>query len=558
MSKMPDIVEFLLKSGADVNITEDVDPLARPRDGLFFLSLTNAARVRLLDNSVVALLYKQWKTHKETGSTDFLTDLPTQEAHYEVAHMAEVGNGWALWYAYDSELPDGVVANTIIWLTGAEVVSLGLLTDDDGKIHPVAYLVLPLEDLQRLIDDGSLTDTGGRPITIIDNGSGSSGYTDGQSGGGGGTTDSDGNTISPPGPGSGTNGAPADGDISVRLNNCLEIFHIGPGAGGTSYANATFRGAIEATAVATGKFNPDAERLVSVNLLAFGRCYTGIFGSANLGPVTGPLGHPAQPLRVKDAAHNWHIWPFTDVGISANIEASPPDGVDLPAGSATLSAGARIIEGTVTVPMLPESEDIKLDGELPQLPGWLSWTLNTLFAAGPTAVVYLRIALCSFVKELHIPDCWKLSPHSNPVETEDDVTTTDCLKGNDPSGSRLYYPAIASYIWRGAILSQVYSEHDTVSVTFSLLVGSDYFDPTTGRNFTVRIQDPLFPSPHYEDHAFHVTGDYSGTNYENIPLAGTIDFPITLPAYHVLQFYVIDTSDLCSIETITLNEPSGP
>ena len=406
--------------------------------------------------------------------------------------------------------------------------------------------------IQDGINQGSITDTHGKPITIPDFfGS----ITDGLSGGGSGSTDSDGNPIPPPGPGSGDGHTPADGDVSVALPTCVEIDHHGPGAGGFSYAPAPIRTAITNAAASTGKFDPEAEELVSVKLFAFGRCYTGIFGSANLGPVTGPLGHPALPLKVKDAEHNFEIFPYSDIGATATIEASPPSGVELPPGSATLTAGARVIEGTVGVPMLPTSEEIYLYGELPQLPGWLAWALNTVLSAGPTAIVYLTVQLCSFVKRLHLPDCWKPSPHSNGIDSLADCQA-DCLPDNDPGGN---YITAYGGTWRpsASTLFQVYHDKATNSVDFSFHLGSgSIFDPTTGRDYHFRAQRvDTFPSPGHIDVTVHVTGDYSGSNYSQIPVSGHIDFPVNLPRYKALQFFILDAEDVNTCDSITLNEP---
>lgn len=536
-----DIITYLLESGADVNVTEDASPESRPRSGIFVLQLTDEGFRKAKSNSQIALLYKQWRAYKAGETSNFEADIASQEAHLEVSEMSKLGEGWVVYVTDDADLPSASGGFDVDFITGEEAVAAGYPgATADGRIHPRVFISrLDLTAIQDAINSHTLKDDNGNPISIpepvdIGNGNGS--------GSGSGT----GGTIEPP-PGSGTGGTPNPDNLDriVRLPEDCTYFIInsGPCAGSFSYDHANIRGAIEDAAATTGHFDPSNEVLVSVQIKYVGAAYGGVEVTVDTGeePYTGSGGSITGPLTITDAAGD-------TIDLSYVTEKFGIPGV--------LEVFGYHYRGRNNLKMLPAGLSIELTGEVPTYP-----TLGAAACYTPpreTDPAYLKMCLVAFVKRPGVPECWKPSPHTNPIDTEEDVEITDCLKGNDPAGSLLDYPYGVGPIWRGTVppLFQVYHPtKETTGVDFTIHVGVDPFDPDTGTDVYFRAQniDIFTAAPHYVDVAVHITGDHTATNWENIPASGHIDFPVNLPARSVCQLFSITAVDVNDV-SITLVE----
>lgn len=528
MTYPTDIVQYLVKSGSDKNISEEVSPVARPRDGVFTLSLTNDAANALLQQVEMAVLYLQWRAHKDDPDNQYVAPIHHQEAFFEVVHMSTIAPGWVVYHTNKDDLPSLNDGFDVTLITGADAVDAGYPgATDDGHYHLLIHIAsLDLGEIQGNIDDGTLKDINGRAIGTTDEsdvvdigtGSGSSG-TDTPDGRGYPTGSGDGNTENPDG-----------GDKIVKVHNpCADpIINFPFCSDSFSFDHANLRDAITNAAIDTGKLDPTAEQLVSAQLSYGGAAYGGVTVNVSAEDTehdySGSGGSMSGVLETTDAQGDTVVW-------SHSVEKF---GV-----SDVLEVFGYHYRGRVNLKMLPAEEPITLTGEMSQLP-----TLSSCHTPpDENDPAWLEVCLESFVKHRAIPPCWKLSPHSNPIDSEADCEE-DCLPDSDPGGSfhdfEVYGPT-----WRASTdtLFQVYTPDFTAEgVDFSVAIGGESFDPEDGVDVAFRVQS-THPSwaGYHEDFTAHLDGDYTSTNWSNMPVTGSHAFSRTIPANSALQFYLRDT-----------------
>lgn len=517
------------------------------------LLLTQAGLDELMEGWSLHLLEEQrfnWTEAQKLGNAEpsedeLLANQGAREVYQELLANRKIAGGSILFPTGD-ECPD-------IQIT--DVSSAQSLTDENGdalcglpdgidqQLNRWILAFIRRARLNGIIQDGidgseildAFGNTIGSPDWILDVVAGG--------GGTGSGTDSENGRGKPTG--SGENGAPnPDGhDKEVRIADACSnpIINFPYCSSSFSFDHADLRAALTQAAVDSGKFNPNREEIVSFQVSYKGAGYGGV--SVNISAdteehaFTGEGGSIAGVLTSVDALGDEVVWSHAveKLGVSDVLEVF-----------------GYHYHGAVNLHALPTNEPITLTGEMSQLPVLAS--CRTPPDANDPA--WLLVCEIGFIKHSAVPACWKESPYSNPVDSQADCDEV-CWPSSDPGG--VFRPDAYGKFWRPSheTLIEVYhADKETTGVDFSFSLGSTYaFNATDGRDWIFRAQNPdFFPSPGYIDVSVHVDGDYSASNYSQIPVSGHIDFPVNLPALEVCELFIRDTSDVSAITGITLIE----